>query len=155
MAFGTFDKIWSLPVGQNLAKNRQKIVFFCFSDWEFEGFNRFIFAPIRLWGRLGPTRVSQKLNCFLGPNSTKLGPIGLGCPSVRLSCRHRFLVRAVTFERKVVQNWFWAQIKAPIRRGAFWHFWPNSVNRKWSNWPKWREIENLVIASLYGLYLEH
>ena len=60
---------------------------------------------------------------FLGPNSTKLVPIDKGCPSVspsvcssvrlsvRPSCRHRFLVRAVTFKQKVVETWFWAQIK--------------------------------------------
>ena len=46
---------------------------------------------------------------FFRPQPKSWGPIELGCPSVRLSVRpsvcHRFLVRARTFERKVIETW--------------------------------------------------
>ena len=48
--------------------------------------------------------------CLLGPNPKGWWPIGLGCPSVRLSvcpsvCPSYFFVRARTFERKVIETW--------------------------------------------------
>ena len=64
------------------------------------------------------TYLRKKVNLYLSlirPQPKSWGPIELGCPSVRpsvcLSVCHRFLVRAKTFEWKVIETWLQAQMK--------------------------------------------
>ena len=54
-------------------------------------------GPIDLW-------CPSVLDSFK-PQPQSWGPIELGCPSVCPSVCHSFLVRARTFERKVIETW--------------------------------------------------